>query len=78
MARHKSVERAPIARAAHIERNGTTYDGTYSINGPMITVSSPILGSKTTQLSASSPEALAKIILTELLFLEDERNSRQA
>lgn len=76
MARHRSIESGPAPRSVHIERDGTTYEGTYSINGAMITGSSPVLGSKTTQISGSSPEALAKIILTELLFLDDEQHGR--
>ena len=76
MARFKNTEAGPVARAVRIERNGVVYDGSYTVSGPMITVSSPVLGSKTTQIGGSSPEALAKIILTELLFLDDERHGR--
>ena len=76
MARIKNTEAGPVAHAVRIERNGIAYDGSYTVSGPMITVSSPVLGSKTTQISGTSPEALAKIILTDLLFLDDERQGR--
>jgi hypothetical protein len=76
MARFKNTEAGPVARAVRIERHGVVHDGSYTISGPIITVSSPVLGSKTTQIGGSSPEVLAKIVLTELLFLDDERHGK--
>jgi hypothetical protein len=76
MARFKNAEAGPVSHAVRIVRNGIAYDGSYVVSGPMITVSSPVLGSKTMQISGTSPEALAKIILTEMLFLDDERHGK--
>lgn len=73
MARHKSMEAPPIAQAVHIERDGVVYDGTYTVNGRMVTVTTLILGSKSAPLGAGSPETTAKIVLTDLLFADDEQ-----
>jgi hypothetical protein len=74
MTRYKRTEVPPIPQAVRIERNGTVYEGTYTVNGAMVTVTSLILGSKSAPLGAGSPETTAKIILTDLLFAGDERN----
>ncbi|MHB8493704.1 MAG: hypothetical protein ACYC9Z_15250 [Casimicrobiaceae bacterium] len=50
----------PIAQAVRIERNGVVYEGTYTVNGTMVTATSLILGSKSAPLGAGSPETTAK------------------
>ena len=74
MARHKSVEAPPIARDVRIERNGTVYEGTYTVNGAAVSVNSPALGSKSAPMGKGSPEIVAKIVLTDLLFAYEERH----
>ena len=74
MTRYKNTEAPPITHSVRIERNGTAYEGTYTVNGTMVTVTSLILGSKSARLGAGSPENIAKIILTDLLFADEERN----
>lgn len=76
MARHKSMEAPPTAQAVRIERDGAVYEGTYTVNGPTITVDSVALGSRSAKLGGRPPEVLAKIILTELLFMDDERSGK--
>ena len=76
MARHKSIESSPVAQDVRIERSGTAYQGTYTVNGPTITVESVMLGSRTARIAGASPLVLAKIILAELLFMDDERSGK--
>ena len=45
---------------------GATFEGTYYVQGQMVHVQWP-LGSKATQLGKSSPEAMAKLLLLELV-----------
>ena len=67
MTRHKSIE-CPIAgRGIRIEFDGQHYEGTYTVDGPVITVESLLFGSKRAQLGDASPEALAKLLLAELV-----------
>jgi hypothetical protein len=49
-----------------IEVNGKTYNGTYTVDGSIISVSFA-LGSKRTQIGGSSPESLARVMLCELI-----------
>lgn len=62
-----------------VEREGNTYRGTWTIARGMITVSHPVLGSKTTQVGGSdTPEAaqaLAKVMLGELITEAESRAS---
>jgi len=75
MTRHKSVE-CPIAgRGVRIEFDGRHYEGTYTVDGPVITVESLLFGSKRARLGDASPEALAKLLLAELVH-ESARRMR--
>lgn len=76
MARHKGMQAPPIAQAVRIERDGMVFEGTYIVDGAMIRVESVILESRTARIAGASPLVLAKIILTELLFLDHERHAR--
>ncbi len=50
-------------------RHGKGYVGSWVVTGPMITVSHLTLGAKSTQIGGSgdAPEALARIMLGELI-----------
>jgi hypothetical protein len=75
MARHKSIERPPAGRTVRIELGGQSYEGTYTLDGPMVTVQTLTLGVKSARLGDSPPELFAKGVLAELVF-ESERRFR--
>lgn len=74
MARHKSVERPPIARSVQIEVDGTRYEGTYTVDGPVVSVESLLLGGGLAHVDDRSPEVIAKVLLLELVH--STRSSR--
>jgi hypothetical protein len=55
-----------LVRSVTVTVDGVTYQGTYFIQQSMVYVRSP-LGAKATQLGLSSPEALAMLLLKELV-----------
>jgi hypothetical protein len=74
MPRNKSVEQPPRERSVSVELYGTIYEGTYTVNGDIVAVQSPALGVKwAQQRGGGPPDALAKILLTELAYEEAER-----
>jgi hypothetical protein len=73
MARHKSIERPPVARSVQIEVDGTRYEGTYSVNGPAVILDTLLLGSRRAGLMDDSPEIVAKRLLLELVHLSVRR-----
>jgi hypothetical protein len=76
MTRHKSIERPPAGRSVHIEFDGQHYEATYTVDGPMITVETLMLGIKRAPLGDASPEALARLLLAELVH-DNARRARQ-
>ena len=70
MGRHKSVECPPAGRVVHVKLGETSYEGTYTVNGSMLIVETLSLGAKRRQLTHTSPEMLARLLLAELV---DER-----
>jgi hypothetical protein len=64
MATRKKTPPRPVP--VSIEVNGKTYNGTYTVDGSIISVSFA-LGSKRTQIGGSSPESLARVMLCELI-----------
>jgi hypothetical protein len=73
MARHKSIERPPVARSVQIEVDGTRYEGTYSVNGPVVILDTLLLGSRRAGLMDDSTEIVAKRLLLELVHLSVRR-----
>ena len=67
MGRFKSVERTPAGRTVQINVRGENFEGTYCVNGPMITVDTLLFGTKRQLVGDHAPEALAKLMLAELL-----------
>ena len=59
MARHKSIERPPVGKRIDIEFDGERHEGTYTLDGPMVTVQSLLLGTRRAQVGDGSPEAHA-------------------
>ena len=64
-----------LVRRVTVTVLGTSFEGTYYVQGQMVHVQWP-LGSKVTQLGKSPPEAMAKLLLLELVR-EHRRNYRQ-
>lgn len=75
MARHKSIERAPEGRDVRIVLNGESHEGTFTVNGPIITVDSVLLGTKRAPLGDATPEMLAKLLLAELVYDFQKRSA---
>ena len=73
MARHKSIERPPVGRSVQIEVDGMRYEGTFSVNGPIVTVDTLLLGSRHATLTNDPPEIVAKRLLLELVYLNERR-----
>ena len=61
--RHASARTVPIT----VEIDGKEHRGEYFVEKGMIIVSSPLLGSETTQLGAIPADSLARQLLTELV-----------
>jgi len=68
MARHKSCERPPEGRHFRITLDGREFEGTYTVNGPMLAVESVLMGIKRRQLGATHPDVRAKLLLAELVY----------
>jgi hypothetical protein len=68
MARHKSCERPPEGRHFRITLDGREFEGTYTVNGPMLAVESVLMGIKRRQLGDTHPDVLAKLLLAELVY----------
>ena len=66
MTRHKSIERPPVGTSIEIDFNGQHFEGSYTVDGPMVTVESPALGTKRAPLGDGAPLAIARLLLAEL------------
>ena len=66
-------ERPPIIRDVQLERDGQVHIAKYTINGPLLTVSSVTLGAKSARIGATAPDVLAKMLLRELVDAEFRR-----
>ena len=73
MARHRSIERPPVGRSVQIEVDGMRYEGTFVVNGPIVTVDTLLLGSRQTALANDPPEIVARQLLLELVYLSAQR-----
>jgi hypothetical protein len=59
-----------------IQIDGETYNGTYTVDGPMVALETLTLGVKRAQLGDSAPEVLARLLLAELVYEADSRVGR--
>ena len=73
MARHKSIESPPAGKRIDIEFDGQRHEGTYTVDGPMVTVQSLLLGTRRAQGGDGSPEAVARLLLAELAHANRSR-----
>jgi hypothetical protein len=74
MPRYKSSEGAPAGRPVQIEVDGGRYEGTYTIDGPAVTVDTLLFGVKRALIGDRSPEIAARVALLELVH-ENVRNT---
>ena len=68
MPRYKSTERAPVAQVVQLELDGRHYAGTYTVDGPMVTVDTLLLGFRSGLLGDRAPEVAARVLLLELVY----------
>ena len=68
MQHDNSVEQAAKDHSVHIIVNGQPYGGTYTVDGPTVTVNTLLLGAKRARLGDTAPEHLAKLLLAELVY----------
>ena len=68
MPRFKSTERPPSGRVVQLEFDGRHYAGTYTVDGPMVTVDTLLLGSRRAPLTDQAPEVVARVLLLELVY----------
>ena len=73
MARHKSIERPPAGKRIDIEFEGERHEATDTLDGPMVTVQSLLLGIRRAQVGDGSPDAVARLLLAELAHARRRR-----
>ena len=73
MPRYKSTERAPSGQVVQLELDGRLYAGTYTVDGPMITVDTLLLGSRRAPLGDQPPAIAARLLLLELVYASFKR-----
>ena len=67
MPRYKSSERPPVGRRVQIEVDGQRYEGTYTIDGPLVTIDTLLLGSRRAAIGDRTPEIAARVALLDLV-----------
>ena len=75
MGRYKSVERPPAGRNVQIEVDGMRYEGTYTVDGSIVSVDTLLLGSRRGTVTDDSPEVVARVLLLELVHLNERRSA---
>jgi len=64
----QNSERPPEGHRFRITLDGREFEGTYTVNGPILAVESLLMGMKRRQLGGAHPEALARLLLAELVY----------
>lgn len=75
MARYRSIERPPVGRTVQIEVSGVRYEATYTVDGPIVTVDSLLLGHRCGTVGDRPAEVVAKVLLLELVQLRERRSA---
>ena len=76
MGRHRAIERPPVGRMIRIQLRGTTYEGSYTVDGPVVAVEALAFGSKRRYLTDSPPEVLASCCSQSLWTSESAAAAR--
>jgi len=75
MGRYKSIERQPAGKTIQIEVDGQRYGATYSVDGSVVAVDTLLLGTRRGTIKDGSPEATARVLLLELVHLNQRRSA---
>lgn len=78
--RQKSIEAPPAGRNIRIVLDGQEHEGTFTVDGPTVTVRSVTLGVRVGVVGDNAPEVLARLLLAELAVranLPSNQNHRQ-
>ena len=78
--RQKSIEAPPAGRNIRIVLDGQEHEGTFTVDGPTVTVRSVTLGVRVGVVGDNAPEVLARLLLAELAVranLPTNQNHRQ-
>ena len=75
MGRYKSIERPPVGRTVQIEIDGEHYEGTYTVDGSVVSVETLLLGSRRGTVTEGSPATVARVLLLELVHLKQRRSA---
>lgn len=75
MGRYKSIERPPAGKTIQIEVDGQRYEGTYTVDGSIVSVDTLLLGSRRGTFTDGSPETVARVLLLELVHLSGRRSA---
>jgi hypothetical protein len=67
MPRYKISEGAPAGRPVRIEIAGRHYEGTYTVDGPAVTIHMPLFGIKRALIGDRCPDIAARVALLELV-----------
>jgi hypothetical protein len=59
-----------------IELDGHAYEGTYMVNGPMLSLDTLTLGVRREPLGDYDPAVLARLLLAELVYDSEHSRSR--
>jgi len=78
MTRFRSIEQPPTGRSVSIELNGHVYEGTYTVNGPMLSLDTLTLGVRCEPLADYAPEVLARLLLAELVYESERAHGRSS
>ena len=76
MTRFRSIEQPPTGRSVSIELNGHSYEGTYTVNGPMLSLDTLTRGVRREPLGDYDPEVLARLLLAELVYDSEQSRGR--
>jgi hypothetical protein len=60
------MRKQPMTFSVSVDVDGTVHDATYSVSSKVVTVQSPY-GSNSTQIGGSSAEAIAGLLLREIV-----------
>ena len=75
MGRYKSIERPPVGKTVQIEVDGQRYEGTYTVDGSIVSVDTLLLGGRRGSCTDGSPQTVAKVLLLELVLLHQKRSA---
>jgi hypothetical protein len=78
MGPHKITARLPLGGRVRIVCNGEGYVGTFTVDGPLVSVETLLLGSRRAQLKGCAPEVVATRLLFELVYEGQKRKRASA